>query len=137
MDDLLKAVAVQSANDATVCLAEYVAGSEMAFVQMMNQKAAELGMENTHFACCAGLDNEGHYSTARDIALMSGALLAARRHYRLYHDMDGHPAGRRNQFGEYQPFGAFLPGGNRIKDRHNQRGGDAAFPPVPPATAWD
>lgn len=75
MDDLLKAVAVQSANDATVCLAEYVAGSEEAFVQLMNQKAAELGMENTHFACCAGLDNEGHYSTARDIALMSRALL--------------------------------------------------------------
>lgn len=75
VDDLLKAVAVQSANDATVCLAEYVAGSETAFVQMMNQKAAELGMENTHFACCAGLDNEGHYSTARDIALMSRALL--------------------------------------------------------------
>ena len=75
VDDLLKAVAVQSANDATVCLAEYVAGSEEAFVQLMNQKAAELGMENTHFACCAGLDNEGHYSTARDIALMSRALL--------------------------------------------------------------
>ena len=75
VDDLLKAVAVQSANDATVCLAEYVACSETAFVQMMNQKAAELGMENTHFACCAGLDNEGHYSTARDIALMSRALL--------------------------------------------------------------
>ena len=75
VDDLLKAVAVQSANDATVCLAEYVAGSEEAFVQLMNQKAAELGMENTNFACCAGLDNEGHYSTARDIALMSRALL--------------------------------------------------------------
>ena len=75
VDDLLKAVAVQSANDATVCLAEYVAGSETAFVQMMNQKAAELGMENTHFACCAGLDNEGHYSTARDIACISKELL--------------------------------------------------------------
>lgn len=75
VDDLLKAVAVQSANDATVCLAEYIAGSEEAFVQLMNQKAAELGMENTHFACCAGLDEEGHYSTARDIAAMSRALL--------------------------------------------------------------
>lgn len=75
VDDLLKAVAVQSANDATVCLAEYVAGSEEAFVQLMNQRAAELGLENTHFACCAGLDNEGHYSTARDIAAMSRALL--------------------------------------------------------------
>lgn len=75
----LKAVAVQSANDATVCLAEYVAGSEEAFVQLMNQKAAELGMENTHFACCAGLDNEGHYSTARDIALMSRRCCGTQR----------------------------------------------------------
>ena len=75
VEELLKAVAVQSANDATVCLAEYVAGSETAFVQQMNQKAAELGMEHTHFACCAGLDHEDHYSTARDIALMSRALL--------------------------------------------------------------
>ena len=75
MDDLLKAVAVQSANDATVCLAEYIAGSEEAFVQMMNRRAAELGMENTHFACCAGLDEAEHYTTARDIALMSRELL--------------------------------------------------------------
>ena len=75
VEELLKAVAVQSANDATVCLAEYVAGSETAFVQQMNQKAAELGMEHTHFACCAGLDHEDHYSTARDIAMMSRALL--------------------------------------------------------------
>lgn len=75
VEELLKAVAVQSANDATVCLAEYVAGSETAFVQQMNQKAAELGMEHTHFACCAGLDHEDHYSTARDIAVMSRALL--------------------------------------------------------------
>ena len=75
VDDLLKAVAVQSANDATVCLAEYVAGSEEAFVQMMNRRAAELGMENTHFACCAGLDEAEHYTTARDIALMSRELL--------------------------------------------------------------
>ena len=75
VEELLKAVAVQSANDATVCLAEYVAGSETAFVQQMNQKAAELGMEHTHFACCAGLDHREHYSTARDIAVMSRALL--------------------------------------------------------------
>ena len=75
VDDLLKAVAVQSANDATVCLAEYIAGSEEAFVQMMNRRAAELGMENTHFACCAGLDEAEHYTTARDIALMSRELL--------------------------------------------------------------
>lgn len=75
VDDLLKAVAVQSANDATVCLAEYVAGSEEAFIQAMNRRAEELGMQNTHFACAAGLDEAEHYSTARDIAIMSRELL--------------------------------------------------------------
>lgn len=75
VDDLLKATAISSANDATVCLAEYVAGSEEAFVQQMNRKAQELGMQNTVFKCAAGLDQEGHLSTAKDIAIMSRALL--------------------------------------------------------------
>ena len=75
VDELLKAAAIASANDATVCLAEYVAGSETAFVQMMNDKAKELGMENTVFKCAAGLDNAGHVSSAEDIAIMSRELL--------------------------------------------------------------
>lgn len=75
VDELLKAAAIASANDATVCLAEYVAGSEEAFVQLMNQKAQELGMTGTTFRCAAGLDQEGHLSTAKDIAVMSRALL--------------------------------------------------------------
>lgn len=75
VDELLKAATIASANDATVCLAEYVAGSETAFVEMMNQKATELGMENTVFKCAAGLDNEGHLTTAQDIAIMSRELL--------------------------------------------------------------
>lgn len=72
--DLLKAVAVHSANDASVALAEHVAGSEGVFVTMMNQKAKELGMENTNFLDCSGLTDEGHYSTAHDIALMAWEL---------------------------------------------------------------
>lgn len=76
VDDLLKAAAISSANDATVCLAEYVAGSEEAFISLMNQKAAELGMENTTFRCAAGLDQPGHLSTAKDVAIMSRALLS-------------------------------------------------------------
>lgn len=80
VNDLLKAVAIGSANDATVCLAEHLAGSETAFVALMNQRAAELGMENTIFKCCAGLDTPGHVTTARDIALMSRELL---RHPRI------------------------------------------------------
>ena len=75
VDDLLKAVAVQSANDATVCLAEYVAGSEEAFVQLMNQKAAELGMKNTHFTNATGLTDTEHYSSAADMAKLLQAAL--------------------------------------------------------------
>lgn len=75
VDDLLKATAIASANDAAVDLAELVAGSEDAFVDKMNARAAELGMENTHFVNATGLDAQGHLSTARDIALMSKELL--------------------------------------------------------------
>lgn len=75
--DLLMAVAVASANDAAVALGEYVGGgSEAAFVEMMNQKAKELHMENTHFENTNGLPAEGHLTTARDIALMSRFLLS-------------------------------------------------------------
>lgn len=75
VDELLKAVAVGSANDATVALAEAVAGSEEAFVDMMNARAKELGMTNTCFKNCSGLDADGHLTTARDIAIMSCELM--------------------------------------------------------------
>ena len=75
VDDLLKAVAVASGNDAAVALAEYLAGSEGAFVEEMNQRAEQLGMENTQFLNCTGLPEEGHVTSARDIALMSRELM--------------------------------------------------------------
>lgn len=75
VDEMMKAVAIHSANDATVALAEAIAGSEDAFVAMMNQKAKELGMERTNFLDCSGLTDEGHYSCAYDIAVMSRELL--------------------------------------------------------------
>lgn len=75
IDDLLKATAISSANDAAVALAEQVAGSEDAFVERMNERAAQLGMDNTTFMNATGLDTPGHLSTARDIALMSRELL--------------------------------------------------------------
>ena len=79
MDEMLKSVVVSSANDCATALAEHVAGSEAAFVSLMNARAAELGMTNTHFVNCTGLDDEPeaaeHLTTARDIALMSRALL--------------------------------------------------------------
>lgn len=73
--DLLKAVAIHSANDASVALGEHVAGSEGVFVAMMNEKAKQLGMNNTNFLDCSGLTDEGHYSTAHDIAIMSRELI--------------------------------------------------------------
>lgn len=76
VSELLKSIVVASGNDATVCMAEYVAGSEEAFVIMMNEKAALLGMKNTTFVNCTGLDDEDtNMTTAYDIALMSRELL--------------------------------------------------------------
>lgn len=79
LQEMLKSVVVVSANDCATALAEHVAGSEAAFVELMNRRAQELGMENTHFVNCTGLDDEPdaetHLITAYDIALMSRALL--------------------------------------------------------------
>ena len=75
LETMIKCIAVASGNDASVAVAEHIAGSEEAFVDLMNQKAAELGMVDTHFEDCCGLsDSDGHYSSARDVALMSREL---------------------------------------------------------------
>ena len=93
MDEMLKSVVVSSANDCACALAEHVAGSETAFVARMNQRAGELGMENTHFVNCTGLDDQPeareHLTTARDVAIMSRALLkheAIRRYTTIWTD---------------------------------------------------
>lgn len=75
VDNLLKGIAVASGNDACVAMAEHIAGNCDEFVLRMNKKAKELGMENTHFVNCNGLDADGHYSTAYDVALMSRELM--------------------------------------------------------------
>ena len=75
IDDALKAICVVSANDVTVAMAELIGGSEENFVNMMNAKAKELGMENTHFMNSHGIDEEGHYTSAKDIAIMSRELI--------------------------------------------------------------
>ena len=75
VNDMLKGIAVASANDGCVAMAEHLAGSESAFVDMMNEKAKELGMENTHFMNTNGLDEADHYSSARDVAIMSRELM--------------------------------------------------------------
>lgn len=75
VDTLIKCISVASANDACVCMAEYISGNEQEFVNQMNERAKGLGMNNTHFINCNGLDAEGHVTTARDIALMSRELI--------------------------------------------------------------
>ncbi len=76
LETLIKCIAVASGNDASVAVAEFIAGSEKEFVNMMNEKAKELGMENTHFLDCCGLSSdENHHTTARDVAIMSRELI--------------------------------------------------------------
>lgn len=72
--DITRSIVISSANDACVALAEHIAGTEEAFVQRMNSRAAQLGMTNTHFMNCSGLDAEGHFSTAADVAKMAAEL---------------------------------------------------------------
>jgi len=74
--DLFKGISMASANDATVQMAEVIGGSEKGFVKLMNQKVKELGLKNTHFENCTGLDQEGHYSSAYDMGMIARELLS-------------------------------------------------------------
>ena len=76
VDEMLKAICLNSANDCVVAMGEYIAGSEEAFVQMMNDKAKQLGMSDTTFKNCHGLDEDGHVSSSYDISIMSRELLS-------------------------------------------------------------
>lgn len=76
VEDLFKGISVASANDATVAMAETIAGSEEEFVKLMNKKVQELGLKNTHFSNCTGLDIDNHYSTARDLTVIARELLS-------------------------------------------------------------
>ena len=75
LETMIKCIVIASGNDASVAVAEHIAGSEADFVEKMNAKAAELGMVDTHFEDCCGLtDSDGHYTTAKDVAIMSREL---------------------------------------------------------------
>ena len=98
--DLLKSMIIASANDVAVALAEYMDGAEEAFVRRMNERAAQLGLQDTHYVNCTGLPAQGHYTTARDVAKLSAQL----DHHPLYYEfstvwMDeiGHKGGRKTQ----------------------------------------
>ena len=75
VEDLIKGICVASGNDATVALAEKIAGTEASFVKLMNEKAKSLGLKDTHFVNSTGLDAEGHYSSAHDMAMMARELV--------------------------------------------------------------
>lgn len=79
VNEMMKGIAVASANDGCVAMAEHLAGSESAFVDKMNERAKELGMENTHFVNTNGLDADDHYSSARDVAIMSRELISHKK----------------------------------------------------------
>lgn len=100
--DLLRGVIIQSGNDASIVLAEHIAGSEKAFADIMNQQADILGMENTHFENASGLPAEGHLTTAYDMAVMARALIRDYpEHYKIYSEKyftyDEHRQPNRNQ----------------------------------------
>ena len=83
--DLLRGVVIQSGNDASIALAEFIAGDEASFAQMMNEQAEKLGMLNSNFLNSTGLPNEGHYSSARDMALLTKDMIKRfPEHYQLY-----------------------------------------------------
>lgn len=87
VNDMIKCISIASANDAAVAMAEYIAGSEQSFVNMMNERAAGLGMTHTHFMNCNGLDDSiesGHYTSAYDVALMSRELIIKYPHISEY-----------------------------------------------------
>lgn len=75
VEELLKGISIASGNDAMVAMAERIAGTEEAFVELMNKKASELGLKNTNFKNCTGLDTENHYSSANDMALIAKELV--------------------------------------------------------------
>jgi len=113
VDDLLKGVVVVSANDACVALAERLAGTEGAFVSLMNDRAAALGMRNTHFANCTGLPHPEGYSCARDVAAMLRSLISHDVYHRystVWLEDFKHPDGRTTTFTNTNKLVRFYPG---------------------------
>ncbi len=111
--DLLKSVIVASANDAAVALAEHMGGTHEAFVSRMNQRASELGLENTHYVNCTGLPAQGHYTTARDVARLSAQLDKHPLYYEfstIWMDEITHPGGRKTQLTNTNRLVRFYPG---------------------------
>jgi len=98
VEDLLKGIIIQSGNDASVALAEFVAGDESAFADLMNQYARQLGMTNTNFVNASGLPQPEHYTTARDMAILAAALI---RDFPVYYPLHAIPSYTWNDIKQY------------------------------------
>ena len=137
VSDMLKAVCVVSANDCAVALAETVAGSEEAFVERMNQRAAELGMDDTHFCNATGLPGGGAcHLRLRHRPYEPGADPQPPGHPPVHHHLDGFPAGRGLLPGEHQPADPLLRGSHRPEDRLHRQCAATASPARRSGTAW-
>ena len=113
VSELLKSVIIASANDSAVALAEYIAGAEEAFVRRMNERAAELGLKDTNFVNCTGLPAQGHYMSARDVALLSRELDRHPLYYEfstIWMDEIRHAKGRVTQLTNTNRLVRFYPG---------------------------
>lgn len=113
LGELLKSMIIASANDSAVALAEYLGGAEEAFVRRMNERAAELGLEHTHYVNCTGLPAQGHYTTARDVAKLSAQLDKHPRYYEystIWMDEIAHSGGRKTQLTNTNRLVRFYPG---------------------------
>lgn len=113
LSELLKTVIVASANDSAVALAEHLAGTEESFVRLMNTRAEELGLTNTHYANCTGLPTQEHYTTARDVAKLSAQLDLHPIYYRystIWMDEIKHRGGRVTSLTNTNRLIRFYPG---------------------------
>ncbi len=122
VEDLLRGVVIQSGNDATIVLAEGIAGTEDAFVQAMNKKAQELGMTNTHFANASGWPDPEHYSTAHDLALVTIAMIKNfPEYYHYYSEKEFTYSGIRQS--NRNPLLGMDIGADGVKTGHTDDGG--------------
>ena len=118
LEELLHATIVASANDAACALAEHIAGTEAAFAELMNARAAELGMSNTYYTNATGLPDDAQYTTARDVATLSVEMCRHPDYFKACFGVDGHahPSQRtRDRSDQHQPSGAVYEGCDGLK----------------------
>ena len=126
LEEIIKGVAIASANDGAVALAEYIGGSVENFVEMMNEKATELGLENTHFVNPHGLDAENHYSSAYDMAIMALNLIKHEdvlKYTSIYEDYFNKPDGSRTWLVNTNKLIRFYNGVDGLKTGYTKNAG--------------